>query len=419
MNPLIHPKAANLPFLIALLLTCFGHSSTAWAVVPPPDGGYPGFNTAEGNFALQNLTTGTRNTAIGFQTLFTVTTGSQNTAVGSQALKNSTANRNTANGFQSLGSNTTGRFNTASGATALFKNTTGERNMANGDSALYNNTSGDSNTANGVVALFRNTIGNGNTASGDSALYHNTSGNENTASGVSALANNSIGHSNTAVGAGALFDNTIGDFNVALGVGAGENLTTGNDNIDIDNPGVAGESGTIRIGLPGIHTRAFVAGIQGVAVSGMGVFVTASGQLGVTASSRRFKDNVQPMGDASEAILALKPVTFHYAKDIDPNGTDQFGLIAEEVEKVNPKLVVRGTDGKAYTVRYDAVNAMLLNEFLKEHRKNEEQEATIAELKAEIATLSTTVKEQASEMQKVRAQLELNKPAPQTVSNTR
>ena len=202
-----------------------------------------------------------------------------------------------------------------------------------------------------------------------------------------------------------------------MGAEAGAELTTGDNNIDIGNVGVADEGNTIRIGTQGTQTKTFIAGISGAAIGGMEVRVNQNGRLGIEPSSKRFKDEIKPMDRASEAILALKPVTFRYKKEIDADRTPQFGLVAEDVEKVHPDLVVRDAEGKVYTVRYDAVNAMLLNEFLKEHRKNEKQEATIAELKAEISTLSTTVKEQASQIQKVRAQIELSKPAPQTVLN--
>jgi hypothetical protein len=202
-----------------------------------------------------------------------------------------------------------------------------------------------------------------------------------------------------------------------LGVNAGANLTTGDGNIDIGNAGGTGDAGTIRIGVQGTQTRTFVAGISGSPITGTSVVVNSNGRLGTVTSSQRFKDDIRPIGKASEAILALKPVTFHYTKEIDPDATPQFGLVAEDVEKVNPDLVARDSDGKAYTVRYEAVNAMLLNEFLKEHRKNEKQETTIAELKSEIAILCATVKEQASQVQKVSDQLELIKPEPQTVLN--
>jgi hypothetical protein len=271
-------------------------------------------------------------------------------------------------------------LNTASGSEALYNNTTAFFNTATGSEALFNNTTGLSNTANGYQALFSNTTAGSNTANGVQALYRTTGGG-----------------------------------NIALGFQAGVNLTTGDNNIDIGNTGVAGESNKIRIGRQGTHNGTFIAGISGVGVSGTQVVVNAMGKLGVATSSARFKEAIKPMDKASEAIHALKPVTFCYKEGLDPEGITQFGLVAEEVEKVNPDLVMKDVEGKVYTVRYDAVNAMLLNEFLKEHRKNEEQEKTIAELKSGMTALAATVNEQAAQIQKVSRQLELTKAAPQTV----
>jgi trimeric autotransporter adhesin len=180
---------------------------------------------------------------------------------------------------------------------------------------------------------------------------------------------------------------------------------------------VPDESNTIRIGNTDI-TDTFISGISGTTVaSGAAVLVDSNGHLGTLTSSKRFKEEIRPMNKTSEAIFSLEPVTFRYKKEIDPAGTSQFGLVAEDVEKINPDLVVRDKKGKTYSVRYEAVNAMLLNEFLKEHRKNEEQQATIAQLKSGMEALTATVKEQAAQIQKVSAQLEASKPAPQTVLN--
>jgi uncharacterized coiled-coil protein SlyX len=368
--------------------------------------------------------------------------GSNNTANGVNALGGNprtginSGNNNTANGVQALLRNTTGSNNTANGASALFTNTTGNNNTANGVNALggssttSNFNSGNNNTANGASALFSNTTGSNNTATGRSALQLNTTGLQNTANGASALQSNKTGNGNTAEGNGALENNT-GSFNTAVGFNAGGNLTTGSNDIDIGNLGVAGESNTIRIG--GVkQTAAFVAGISGVTVAGgVGVIVDGSGHLGTVTSSARFKEAIKPMDKASEAILALKPVTFRYKHELDPDGIAQFGLVAEQVEKVNPDLVARDADGKVNTVRYEAVNAMLLNEFLKEHRTVQElkstvakQEATITQLHSTVAqqqkgmeVLTATLKGQASQIQKVSAQLELSKPAPRTVVN--
>ena len=438
--------------LIALAVTSLALSPMARAVGPPvPDGGYPGENTAEGQDALFFLTQGIDNTAIGFEALFHTTTGSFNTAIGFEALLNNTGEGNTAIGVEALLHNTTGINNTANGAEALFHTTTGSSNTATGIQALQNNSTGNSNTATGVGALQNNTVSN-NTAYGASALYSNTTGinntatgfgalysntgAQNTASGFKALYFNSSGTGNTGEGYRALLNNT-GSNNIGLGSNAGINLTTGSSNIDIGNNGVAAETTTIRIGAS--QTKTFIAGIRGkttVNANAIPVLIDSAGQLGTTSSSLRFKHEIKPMDQTSEAILGLKPVTFHYKSD--STGTPQFGLIAEEVAKVNPDLVVRDDNGEIYTVRYDAVNAMLLNEFLKEHRKMEEQEATISQLKsssvkqeATITQLKSTVSKQETTtaeqqkriegltavVQKVSDQFELSKAAPQIVEN--
>jgi hypothetical protein len=435
---------------------------------PPPDGGYPGQNTAEGDGALFNLTIGMYNTAVGYQALhadttgggntavgayalLSLTNGSGNTAVGSTALElNNSGDGNSAIGYGALTNNTAGHDNTASGVESLRSYTTGDNNTATGANALSSNTSGGSNTATGFQALFSNR-GSLNTANGTDALYHNTTAFFNTAMGYRALYNNTTGLSNTANGYQALYLNitggsntangvqalyrTTGGNNIALGFQAGVNLTTGDNNIDVGNAGVAGESNKIRIGKQGTHNGTFIAGISGVAVTGSQVVVNAMGKLGVAASSARLKEAIKPMDKASEAILALKPVTFRYKEQIDPDRIPQFGLIAEEVEKVNPDLVVRDENGEIYTVRYDAVNAMLLNEFLKEHKKVEEQQAIIATLQSTVAqqqnefraaigqqrkemkTVVSQLKQQTAQIQKVSAQLEVRKPCSKVVVN--
>jgi Chaperone of endosialidase len=337
------------------------------------------------------------NTVLGDDALISVTTGFDNTALG----------------FEALNSLTTGSANTATGWTALLDNTTGFNNTANGSNALARNTTGINNTATGEGALFLNTTGSQNTADGVFALGNNIDASQNTATGFEALIFNTSGASNTSVGYNSLLNNTTGSNNIAVGALAGMNLTTGNTNIDIGNAGVAGESRAIRIGTTGTHAKTFVAGISGASVpDGVGVIVGANGKLGTVVSSVRFKDSIKPMDKASEAILALKPVTFRYRKELDPEAIPQFGLVAEEVEKVNPNLVARDDQGKAYTVRYEAVNAMLLNEFLKEHRTVQEQGAKIASLQKEVEVLTAG-------LQKVSARLELSKPAPKTAASDR
>jgi hypothetical protein len=226
-----------------------------------------------------------------------------------------------------------------------------------------------------------------------------------------ALSNNTTAIYNTAIGFQALQYNTTGGGNIAVGYLAGSQRTTGSYNIDIGHRGVAGESATIRIGKQGTQTTTVIAGINGATVAGdIAVLIDSSGHLGTSTSSARYKDEIKPMDKASEAILSLQPVSFRYKKELDPKAIPQFGLVAEEVEKVDPDLVARDEEGKPYSVRYEAVNAMLLNEFLKEHR-------TVDELKKEIAALTATVKEQASQIQKVSTQFEASKPAPQVVKN--
>ena len=425
MNPLIQLKTTP-PLLIILTLLCFGLLPQAQAVVPTPDGGYPNFNTAEGQNALFSLTTGSANTAVGWYSLFSNTEGNFNTATGAGALLFNTARENTAFGAAALLFNSTGVANTAVGAAALLNNTEGGFNTSIGEFALSHNTTGSNNTANGFQALFSNTSGDRNTATGWQALVNNTGANNNTAHGFEALHNsnsgnntgigfdaleaNTTGNSNTAVGANAL-RNATGSDNIAVGEGAGVAVLAGNNNIEIGNGGANADDNTIRIGLEGTQTQTFIAGILGNGPFGCGVTIDpVTGQLGVGGciSSERFKKDIDSMNKASEAIFSLNPVTFHYKND--KTNIPQFGLIAEEVAKVNPALIAVDKEGKPYSVRYEQINAMLLNEFLKEHRKNEEQAATIARLEQQIYALTAG-------LQKVSAQLEASKPAPQTVLN--
>jgi Chaperone of endosialidase len=422
--------------ITTLAFICFNLLPQVQAVNPPPDGGYPGGNTAEGQNALLGLASGTYNTAVGFLSLETLTTGQFNTAIGAGTLLSNTADQNTATGAGALLNNTTGDSNTATGVFALFDNTTGGSNTANGFAALGNNTTGSSNTANGANTLLNNTTGQNNTATGVQALQNNTTGANNTASGVNALISNTtglgntamgfqasqntttgdgntaigtnalqsdtIGGSNTAIGSGALLFNITGDSNTALGVSAGNGVTTGTNVICI-GAGIAGAN---------VNNSCFIGNIRDVQThnaDAIPVVIDSDGQLGTASSSRRFKKEIKPMNNASESILGLEPVTFYYKSD--KTDTPQFGLIAEEVAKVNPDLVVRDENGEIYTVRYDAVNAMLLNEFLKEHHEVEQLEATVASLVA-------TVKDQAVQLQKVSAEVGINKPAAKVVSMT-
>src|SRR6266496_4104438 len=349
------PLIAASVFLTALAFL----PPNASAVLPAPDGGYPGGNTAEGQAALLSLTTGTYNTGVG---------------------------------VFSLRSNTEANFNTAIGAGTLLLST------------------GNENTATGPGALLSNTTGYLNTAIGDQALTTNTTGGANTATGSQALRNNTTGNSNTAIGWQALHNNSTGSFNVALGLIAGFNATTGNNNVYIGNgmDGVADESD---------HT--YIRNVNTTSVSGGSAdFVTVdltTGLLGHASSSRRYKEDITPMDDASEALFALKPVTFHYKKEIDRSQGLEYGLIAEDVAQVDPNLAIRDGKGQIETVRYSAINAMLLNEFLKEHEKVRDLEATVAEQQKGMKTLTAQLKEHAAQIQKVSAQVEMSSSPPRMV----
>jgi Chaperone of endosialidase len=254
-------------------------------------------------------------------------------------------------------------------------------------------------------------------ATGGNALVNNL-GNNNAATGAFALQGNTSGHDNTGQGFQSLNGNSTGSNNVAIGSHAGANLTTGNNNIDLgaNVVGAAGEANTIRIGKQGTQKAAFIAGIFGTAVSGSTVLVGSNGKLGIATSSARFKEAIKPMDKASEAVLKLKPVTFQYKEELDPDKIPQFGLIAEEVEKVNPDLVVRDQDGKISTVRYEAVNAMLLNEFIKEHKKVEELSAILRKQEATNSQQQKQIEALTAGLQKVTAEVGTHNTASQVVS---
>ena len=381
------------PVFALVVLGSFALFRQVQAVVPPPDGGYPGFNTAEGKNALFDLTTGVANTANGWYSLFNNTDGSYNTAVGAGTL------------LFNVGDQTTNE---------------GTQNTAIGTAALLFNTMGFGNTAVGVTALSSNDIGDNNTAIGHDALKSST-GDVNTAVGSNALALNTTGDTNTAVGSSALHANTFGVSNTALGFAAGLGVTTAFNVICIGSTAgqsVSTASNVICIGASGanVPNSCFIGHIYSNAQPIVGtdpdsVTITSNGRLGRgNVSSRRYKHDIQPMDKASEVIYALKPVSFRYHNEYDATQTLAFGLIAEEVAEVYPDLVGRNPQGAAESVRYEQINAMLLNEFLKEHRKNEEQGLTIARLEQEIEALSAG-------LQKVRAQLETNNSALQVAKN--
>ena len=399
-------KPNTLSLFLFVLLTYFVTTLGVEAVIPAPDGCYPNFTTAEGCDALNSVTTGSGNTAIGYRSLFLDSSASFNTGAGVGALALNNGDNNTALGAVALLLNTTGTENTAVGANALFSNNGGNFNNAVGSFALYSNLDGYGNNAFGEAALGANVSGSLNTAIGHNALNNDNGndegvGNENTAVGGFALFSNITGSSNTAMGAYVLGACTSGSSNVAIGDRAGS-AVVGGSNIICIGSGVAGED---------VSDTTWIGNVYGVTTQSgttLPVVVSADGQLGTAASSERFKKDIATMQTASEAILSLRPVTFHYKTDT--NETPQFGLIAEEVAKANPALVLPDKEGKPYTVRYDAVNAMLLNEFLKEHRKTEKLEATVAQQQKQIETL-------AAGLQKISAQLELNRAAPETVLN--
>src|SRR5882724_290473 len=390
----------NRHIIFGAILSALAFLPGVQAVVPAPDGCYPNFTTAEGCNALNSLTTGAANTGVGWFSLFSTTTGIGNTGVGAGALALNQADNNT-----------------AVGGGALFLNTTGTENAAVGANALVHNDTGSENNAFGTNALFANVDGFFNNAHGRNALVAST-GSENNAFGDLAMENNTSGSNNTAIGDDALRNNVDGSGNVAVGDEAGTGL----------GPSV---NNCIAIGAPGdgpfavLDNTCFIGSIFDQPVSDPGtqeaVYVDQFNNVGVfQSSSRRIKHDIQPMDKTSETLYRLKPVTFKFNSDW--KGTTQYGLIAEEVAEVDPQLVVHGKNGEVTAVHYEQINNMLLNEFLKEHKKIEAQQATIAELKSAVAqqqkgmeVLTARLKEQAAQIQKVSAQLQVNKPAPQVV----
>jgi len=443
----VHMKTIS-NIISAALLASFALLPQMQAVVPPPDGCYPGFTTAEGCGALNSLTSGAGNTGLGWRALFSNSTGSFNTGVGGGALVlnngdsntalgaatlllnstgventavgtaalifNDTGSNNTAFGAFALSNNTEGDTNTATGEFALYSNTTGGGNVATGYNTLYSNTTGVLNTAIGGAALHLNTTGNFNVATGILALEHNTTGDSSTGIGTFALQNNTEGESNTATGFGALFHNTTGNNNTAIGSNAGSDQTTGSGNVYIGADVVGSDPETD-------HT--YIRNINNTSVSGGGTDTVtinlSTGLLGHLSSSRRHKEDIQPMTDASETLYRLKPVTYRYKKEIDVTRSLDYGLVAEEVAAVDPNLVACDKNGQIETVRYTAVNAMLLNEFLKEHRKNEEQALTIAHLEQQIQALTAGLQKVSAQLatSPSRGGLEVSESAPQMLLN--
>ena len=476
MNPLIQIKKAIRLFLVALGLTSLGLSPSMRAVSPAPDGCYPNYTTAEGCNALAGLGAGVGNTGLGWYALFSDSTGSFNTGVGGGALvDNTTGSSNTAVGAAALLLNTTGSECTAVGTDALVFNTA-DGNTATGFFALEANTTGGTletsvsgfdlgpNTAIGSHALESNVDGSANTAVGYNALHSQVHGDVrdgfpqlagNTAVGFEVLANvtgSAAGDNafNTAYGYQALADLTDGAGNVAVGALAGTGLTTGDANISVGYQAGIGNvlgSGNIFIGyLQGPATAAevghtYIHNINLTNVSGGSTDTVTidltTGLLGHLTSSRRYKEDINPMDKASEALYRLKPVTYRYKKEIDKTQSLAFGLIAEEVAEVNPDLVAHNAHGQPESVHYEMVNTMLLNEFLKEHQIVQKlkvalakQTATIAqqandfqsmlaEQQKEMATVVARLKEHDLKIQRVNDQLELSKPAPRIAVGAR
>jgi hypothetical protein len=460
---------------LLLAFACFAASPVALAkpvpsptptpTATPPLGEDRGNNNsaAENVDALNISTTGQYNTAHGWHTLSANTTGIDNTANGSYALfSNTSGSRNTAIGAWSLQANTTGGSNIAVGDAALYRNTIGTWNVAVGDGALVDNTSGWSNIAVGGDGLSANTTGLENTAMGAAALESNTTGSGNVAVGAGALsyrtgasyqlqgANTAVGYyalgytgaywgtgvggdGNTAMGDRAMESNVDGSFNCAFGLlalsadngesdgsantaignRAGYGLRTGIGNVYI------GEQEIARDSAENYHT--YIHNINTTSVSGGSADTVTidlnTGLLGHLTSSRRHKEDIKAMEDASETLYRLKPVTYRYKKEIDRNQALDYGLIAEEVAEVDPNLAIRNAKGEIETVRYNAINVMLLNEFLKEHKAFVEEQGKVKNLEAGVASLVATVNEQAAEIQKVSAHLELRKPTQSLARN--
>ena len=416
--------------MVAILpvLACFALLS-AQAIAPPPDGCSANFNTAEGCNALQLIGAGAGNTGLGWRALFSTGAGSLNTATGAGALVlNTIGVNNTATGAVAGLLNGDGVNNTANGAGALEFNVHGSNNTAIGALAMINTANaagGGANTAVGSNAMNSNVTGAGNTAVGGGAMVNGDGATVNTAVGIFA-GNGITGTSNVVLGGTAGTGVTSGGHNVCVGFGAGSNIATASGNVylgdNVNPPGPGLEFNTIRIRdssaqVAGTNSTTFIGGIWMATIGAANavVGVNANGQLGTAASSARFKKDIEPMDQSSEVIFSLKPVSFHYRGD--ETNLPCFGLIAEEVAKVDPNLILLDKEGNPWTVRYEQINAMLLNEFLKEHKKVEAQQASISELKSEMQTMVAQLKEQASQIQKVSAQVEMSKPAPQVVVN--
>ena len=419
--------------LILLAAGSFAFSPQTRAACDSPDPGCPGGNLAEGFLALGGLTSGAYNTGIGTYALLSLTDGNFCAATGAGALFSNSASENTATGAGALFSNTTGGNNTAVGAFALFTNTDGGGHTAVGVGALQNNNASglfSSNTAVGINALVTSTSGGANVAVGEGALLSVDTGSANTA--IGALAGSSYTAdetSNICIGAGT--GGSAGDNNtIRIGDGfpsGGIDVIDGGPAANFILVGTGLNTGGISIGtLIGFGNASIANGLStttGASSCNIGgifnqtppagshaVLVGPNNQLAdATLSSRRFKKDIAPIDKLSEGILALRPVTFHWKND--NTNEPEFGLVAEDVAEVNLDWITRNPQGEISGVRYETIPILLLNEFLKEHKKVEEQQANIAELKSTVGVLTAQLKEQAAQIQKVSAQLEAGKPA--------
>jgi hypothetical protein len=401
------PAHQRAPFLALTISACAALAAPAYGAQPPDVVVSDSYgNTAMGSASLHSNSSGIDNTSAGDQALYNNSSGCHNVAFGTDALySNTTGSYNTASGYGALEANTVGQYNTATGYTALNHNTSGNQNTASGYWSLYSNTTGSYNTALGTGALSANNTGADNTASGYQALDHNTYGQQNTATGSSVLLSNTTGSYNTAtgtaamyanttgnhniaIGTDALYHNTVGSYNIAIGYEAGFYATGGSSNIVIGNAGLTTDNKAIKIGVQGTQTSTHIAGIYGTPLSGSQVVVNSSGQLGVIASSERYKMAIASMGERSDRLDQLRPVTFRLKSD--PHGPLQYGLIAEEVARVYPELVIRDDAGRVEGVRYDELAPMLLNEVHKQSAQIKALQAQvqdIAALRAELAAL--------------------------------
>lgn len=391
-------------------LTCIGLSMVGLlcmleaATVPRALGTH--LNFSHGDFSLQSITTGEANTAIGDRALRETTEGDRNTAVGTRALQeNVDGSLNTAVGAHALQENVFGGSNTAVGFSALRSNHDGGHNVAVGRNALRSNLTGFHNIAVGGAALLHNEWGHDNLAIGRGALLQNTGGRGNVAIGTMALrfldtsfffefgeGMSWTGHRNTAVGDHTLWVLKSGSHNIALGAGAGGDLDSGSQNIYLGHSGLSQENGTIRLGHLANHHRTFVAGIHGTPLGGDAVTVQVNlqGQLGVAASSRRYKTDIHDMGEKSKGLLQLRPVTFRYKEPVNQSARPlDYGLIAEEVAEVYPELVTHNPDGQVEAVQYDKLITMLLNELQNQHRQNTAQTKEISDLRSELMVVKT------------------------------